>query len=393
LSSQIPASAFVSSRYRLAVLLLVVVVAGTSQGLLLPLLSILLERSGVSPELNGINSAALYIGVFCTMFVVEKPVMRFGYKKVMIAGILLVTAAMLLFPVKQSLALWFVCRLLVGIGDSSLHFATQLWIVSSSPADRRGRYISLYGMAYGVGFSLGPLGINLLHWGAAVPFAVNAMFFAVVLFLVLRIPNEWPERAARNETGPGRFQTTYRLAWFALIPSMLYGIMEASMNSSFPLYAIRIHLGQEWISFLLLSLGLGGLLLQLPLGIWSDKIGRKPVLMACGLAGALLFFAIPAAGSHAAALVVLFALAGGVVGSFYSLGLAYAADVMPRAILPAANVIASIHFSIGSILGPSLGGYGIRYVSAHSVFWFLGSAFLVFAVLGFFYRPQIRIPE
>ncbi|MFD2612243.1 MFS transporter [Paenibacillus gansuensis] len=381
-------SGSVSPRFRLIVLLLVVVVAGMSQGLLLPLLSILLERYGVSSDINGLNSTALYIGIFFTMFFIEKPVLRFGYKKVILAGIVLVTVTTMLFPVSQALWFWFILRLLVGIGDSSLHYATQLWIVSSSPADRRGRYISFYGMAYGVGFSIGPLGINLLHYGEAVPFLVSSLFFAIVILLVFKLPDELPVKGEKSGAGENRYVKTYRLAWFALIPGLLYGFMEASMNSNFPLYGLRIDLTQEWISILLPAFGAGSLILQLPLGIWSDRVGRKPVLMLCGAAGAILFFAIPAAGDRTYLLLVLFILAGGVVGSFYSLGLAYAADILPRQILPAANVIASIHFSLGSILGPLLGGYGIRYISNDSIFLFLGSAFLAFSLLGLLFRKK-----
>ncbi|MCR2802750.1 MFS transporter [Paenibacillus soyae] len=388
MSSPSIASALPLSKFRLIALLLVVIVAGMSQGLLLPLLSILLEDAGVSSDMNGVNSAAMYIGIFCTMFFVEKPVSRFGYKRVIVAGITLVTICTLLFPLSQSLAVWFVLRLLVGVGDSSLHYATQLWIVSSSPPDRRGRYISLYGMSYGIGFSLGPLGINLLPLGRAVPFVVTAAFFAIVLLMVLRMNNEFPERAPKEETRENRFFRTYRIAWFVLIPGFLYGLMESSMNSNFPLYGLRIELSHHWISLLLLAFGSGSLILQLPLGIWSDRIGRKPILIACGVVGALAFLAIPAAGGEIALLFLLFMIAGGVVGSFYSLGLAFAADLLPKPILPAANVIASIHFSIGSILGPTLGGFGIRYLSIHSIFLFLGAAFLVFALLGFIFRPS-----
>lgn len=390
MSSDIITSASQNFRYRLIALLLVVVVAGMSQGLLLPLLSIMLEDSGVSSDMNGMNSAAMYIGIFCTMFFIEKPVIRFGYKKVILVGITLVTLASVLLPFTESLAIWFVLRLLVGVGDSALHYTTQLWIVSSSPANGRGKYISLYGMAYGLGFSLGPLGINLLPLGRAVPFLVTSLFFVGVLLLVLRINNEIPEQTKKGVSSENRFVATYRVAWFVLIPGLLYGLMEASMNSSFPLYGMRIDLDQHWISLLLLSFGIGALILQLPLGILSDKIGRKPVLIVCGFAGSIIFYAVPSAENNVAMLFVLFTIAGGVVGSFYSLGLAYAADILPRTILPAANVIASIHFSIGSIMGPTLGGYGMRYISDNSIFLFLGTAFLIFALLGFKFRPKMK---
>lgn len=387
MTSGVIASESSSFRYRLTILLLAVVVGGMSQGLLLPLLSIMLEQSGVSSDANGMNSAALYIGVFCTMFFIERPVMRYGYRNVIVAGIAVVSVAGLLFPLVDSLAVWFVLRLLVGAGDSALHYTTQLWIVSSSPAQARGKYISFYGMAYGIGFSLGPLGINLLPLGRAVPFLVTGAIFIVVLLLVLRLDNEFPERNKREAAQGNRFMITYRAAWFVLIPGLLYGLMEASMNSSFPLYGLRIGLEGHWISLLLLAFGVGSLVLQLPLGMLSDRIGRKPVLIVCGLTGAFAFLAIPAAGSQVAALFLLFALAGGVVGSFYTLGLAYAADILPRPMLPTANVIASIHFSVGSMLGPALGGFGIRYVSVHSIFLILGAAFLVFSLLGFVFRP------
>ncbi|MFC4778422.1 MFS transporter [Paenibacillus sp. GCM10023252] len=378
----------VSARYQFVVLFLVVMVAGLSQGLLLPLLSILLDQSGVSADRNGMNSAALYIGVFCTMFFIEKPVQRFGYRKVILAGIVLVTAAMLLFPVGKSLTVWFILRLLVGVGDSALHYSTQLWIVSTSPADRRGTYISLYGMSYGTGFSLGPLGLNLLPLGEAVPFLVSSGLFLLVLLLVIRLPNQKPERVKEGTAQQNRYIRTYKLAWFVLIPGFLYGFLEASMNSTFPLYGLRIGLSQAWLSVLLLAFGVGSLILQLPLGMWSDRIGRKPVLIGCGVIGSIVFFLIPAAGDHRLLLMLLFVVGGGMVGSFYSLGLAYAADVLPRPILPAANVIASIHFSLGSIIGPGLAGLGMRYVSLSSLFVFLGAAFGLFALLGFAYKPR-----
>lgn len=386
MSSSIAASESSSFRYRLTILLLAVVVAGMSQGLLLPLLSIMLERSGVSSDMNGLNSAAMYIGIFCTMFFIERPVKRYGYRNVIVAGIAIVSMAGILFPLTESLAVWFVLRLLVGVGDSALHYTTQLWIVSSSPAEGRGKYISFYGMAYGIGFSVGPLGINLLPLGRAVPFLTTSAIFVIVLLLVLQLRNEYPERIKRDAARENRFMSTYRIAWFVLIPGLLYGLMESSMNSSFPLYGLRIGLEGHWISLLLLAFGVGSLVLQLPLGMLSDRIGRKPVLIVCGLTGALAFLAIPAAGSQVAVLFLLFAIAGGVVGSFFTLGLAYAADILPRAMLPTANVIASIHFSIGSMMGPTLGGYGIRYVSVHSIFLFLGAAFLLFSLLGFGFR-------
>ncbi len=133
---------------------------------------------------------------------------------------------------------------------------------------------------------------------------------------------------------------------------------------------------------LLLSVGIGSLILQLPLGALSDKIGRKPVMLCCGTIGALVFLAVPLAGGYVPGMLIAFAAAGGLVGSFYSLGLAYAADCLPKQALPTANMIASIHFSVGSILGPYLGGMGIQHVALPSMFYLLGGMFALFVLSG-----------
>ncbi|MCM3267945.1 MFS transporter [Paenibacillus elgii] len=373
-------------------LITVVIIAGMNQGLLLPLLTLLLDKTGVSTGVNGLNAAALYIGTFATMFWIEKPVRRFGYKPVIVGGILIVLVALILFPSFPDFWVWLVLRFMVGVGDSGLHYATQLWIVSRSPADKRGRYISLYGMAYGAGFSLGPLGINLLPYGMWAPFLATMLCTVVSLMFVSRLPNALPETVKRE---PGAqavttYPAVFRLAWYALLTSFLYGYMESSMNSNFPAYGLRIGMSDAWISLLLPVIGIGSLILQLPLGVWSDRWGRKPILMAAGLIGGAAFAAVPFASQGNLLLVlILFGLAGGLVGSFFTLGLAYAADVVPKAVLPRTNVIASVLFSIGSITGPNIGGFSMQYFSVHSMFYWLGGAYVLFALLGLWFRPKV----
>ena len=385
-----PASSFGNLTF--VTLILAVIVAGLSQGLLLPLLTIWLEQRGVSAEINAFNSAALYIGVFGTMFVVERPVRRFGYKPVLVTGMLLVIGATMLFAVTESLILWFILRLLVGIGDSALHYVSQLWIVSDSPLDRRGRNISLYGMAYGLGFTIGPLAIHLLRFGDAVPILAVNLLFAAVFLLVLKLQNEKPFEAEDKPAAhkvENRFARVYRLAWFPLLTSFLYGYMEASMNGNFPIYGLRTGFSSSDIAILLPLIGAGSLILQLPLGIWSDRIGRKPILLVCGFAGAAAFLGIPFAGTNMWVVGALLLAAGGAIGSFYSLGLAYAADLLPRSILPSANVIASIHFSLASLIGPNAGGWLLQHVSLASLFFTIGGVYAAFVLAGLWFKGSM----
>ncbi len=361
--------------------------AGLSQGMLLPLLSILLEEQGVSASVNGLNSAALYIGSFAMTLAAERLVGVVGFKKLLIGGLVMVMIALPLFPLIPGIGIWFVLRMIVGAGDSALNYVAQLWVLLVTPAEKRGRNLSLYGMSYGIGFSIGPLGIGLVDYGDYVPFVGLAALFLIVLILVLRyLPEYRPEREAQHSTGFGRFPRIYRYAWFALIPAFLYGYMEASLNGNFPVYGLRIGLSKEDIALLLLCIGIGGLILQLPLGMLSDRFGRRPILIAAGICGGLLFVLVPLAGTNLWANLALFLVAGGLVGSFYSLGMAYAADLLPRGLIPSANVVASFHFSIGSMAGPGIGGYGMQHGSPFLLFWIMGGAYVLFGMMGFFFR-------
>lgn len=372
-----------SSSWQFVILVTVVMFTGLSQGMLLPLLTIFLERMGVPSDLNGLNATALYVGTFGMMFLVERILAKVGFKRMLMGGLLVVTIALAMFPIFPSVGVWFVLRIIVGAGDSALHYATQLWAVTISPAHRRGRNISLYGMAYGVGFSMGPLGINLLEISDQAPFiAIISMFVLVMLVVWYKLPNRQSDAVNASDQPEQRYRRSYSWAWFALLPSFLYGYMEASMNSNFPIYALRIGLEEQSVASLLPFFGIGGLILQLPLGMLSDRVSRKAVLITCGLLGGIGFCLIPYAGADPLKLIILFMIVGGLVGSFFSLGLAYAADILPKAYLPSANVIASIHFSLGSLIGPNLGGLAIQHISLGSMFFILGAWYVLFSVAG-----------
>ncbi|MDP4087105.1 MAG: MFS transporter, partial [Bacillota bacterium] len=145
------------SYFQFWILVGIVAISGFSQGMLLPLIAVIFEKSGVSSSLNGLNATALYIGILLVSPFMELPLRKFGYKPVLITGSALVIMSLALFPLWKSFWFWFALRLVIGIGDHSLHFATQTWITSFSPKNKRGRNISLYGLFFGIGFAAGPL--------------------------------------------------------------------------------------------------------------------------------------------------------------------------------------------------------------------------------------------
>lgn len=144
-------------RFRFWILILLVMISGISQGMLMPLLAIILEQGGVSSAMNGLHATGLYLGVLIASPFMEKPMQKFGFKPIIVVGGLLVIISLALFPFWEALWFWFILRVAIGIGDNMLHFGTQTWITTTAEKNSRGRSISLYGMSFGLGFAIGPL--------------------------------------------------------------------------------------------------------------------------------------------------------------------------------------------------------------------------------------------
>lgn len=382
-------------RFRL--LVVIVGVAGLSQGLLIPLLATILEEQGISPSMNGISASALYLGILCTAPFCEPIVKRFGYKLVIVGGLVVVAGAIALFPIWKGFWAWTFLRFIVGVGDSFLHYATQLWITSTAIKSERGKRISQYGFCYGLGFGLGPLGLNLLYFGMNVPFLVMLTILGVVILFSFKLDSgyeEVSERSGQKNISSVKVTTIYKLGLIALFPALLYGFLEAAIAGNFPIYGLQEGVSKGWISILITSFVWGSLIFQVPMGILGDRWGRKRLLMSVCSIGAVGMVIIPFLVPNVYLLIIAFTLVGGLLGSLFSLGLAYMTDILPSRYLAKGNMIASVHFSIGSICGPYMGGIFIQYLGGGFLFTFIAALLVFFVLLAIFYRvPQLQKEE
>ncbi|MFC0557484.1 MFS transporter [Halalkalibacter alkalisediminis] len=378
-------------RLRFWILVSIVAISGFSQGMLLPLISIIFEQDGVSATLNGLNATALYIGILIISPFMEPPLRRYGYKPIILTGGLIVVIALALFPLWKTFWFWFFLRLCIGIGDNALHFGTQTWITSSTPKEQRGRNISIYGLFFGIGFAAGPLITPLVSINEALPFMISAGLCLVAWLFLFLLRNDFPEQALELSSfwdTASRFGKTLKYAWVALLPALGYGFLEASLNGSFPIYGLRIGLDVTQVSILLASFAFGGIVFQLPLGIVSDKYGRKRILSLILFFGSLSFFIASFLEQTIIGLTICLFLAGMLVGSTFSLGISYMTDLTPKSLLPTGNILCGIAFSLGSLLGPYLGGVFIQFIGGLSFFLIISTMlFVVFLAVTSFKKP------
>lgn len=376
---------------RFWILVSIVAISGFSQGMLLPLIAIIFEEDGLSSSLNGFHATGMYLGVLLISPFMERPLRRFGYKPIILVGGLAVVISLFLFPFWKSFWFWFVLRLIIGIGDHMLHFGTQTWITSFSPAHKMGRNISLYGLFFGLGFAAGPLMTRLVEINESLPFIVASILSLVAWSTLLLLKNDFPEQTTESNSFFGtfkRFGQVFKYAWVAFLPPFGYGFMEASLNGNFPVYALRTGIEVSAVSLILPAFAVGSIIFQLPLGILSDRLGRKNILLIVMLLGFGCFTAAGLLQESVIGLFVCFFIAGMLVGSTFSLGISYMSDLLSRELLPAGNLMCGIFYSIGSLCGPFIGGLVIQFFRGGSFLYVISGMllFIFFALVIF--QPQ-----
>ncbi|MCY8089003.1 MFS transporter [Bacillus sonorensis] len=361
------------TRFHFFILVLIVSISGFSQGMLLPVISVIFEQEGHSAALNGLHATGLYIGVLLASPFMEAPLRRLGFKPLIVIGGIMVGVSLFSFTLIQSYIVWFFLRLLIGIGDHMLHFSTQTWVTTLSSEKNRGRNISLYGLSFGLGFAAGPFLTPLAEISPSLPFIVSGVFSLMAWLFIFFLKNDFPEKSTSDTRGDNslkRFFQAFLLGWIAFLPTFGYGFLETALNGNFPVYALRSGISVEGVSIILPAFAIGSIVFQYPLGILSDKFGRRNVLLVILAIGAGCFFAAGLSDSVPLVAACFFA-AGMAVGSTFSLGISFMADLLPKPLLPAGNLMCGITFSFGSIFGPIAGGWYMQTFENGNLFYLI----------------------
>ncbi|WP_051271600.1 MFS transporter [Shimazuella kribbensis] len=369
--------------------LFLVTIFGITQGFLVPVISTMLEQMHLSPSVNGISAAMLYVGMLFSMMFYSKLISRWGYRNTIILGIVILLASMILFSFTKGIWWWSILRFFVGIGSNIALLSCQVWVIATVDPAHKGKRLSQFGLMYGLGFGLGPLGMNILSFGYFVPFVIIISLLVIGLIISLRLTKGHADFAASNKgqtSLPTSYKTAYKLGFLAMIPMLLYGILEVALSGNFPVYGLKLGLTQGEISLLITTFIWGSLIFQMPLGMLGDKIGRRNLLRILCSLGGLGMILVPLVGNHFIGLFLILGLSGGLVGSLFSLGLAYMDDILPAHLLPKGSALCSIHYSLGSIIGPYLGGSLMQYMGINTLFYFLGSTLVGFVILTFLFR-------
>lgn len=158
-------------------------------GFIIPLIPDYITRFGGAPALAGLLAAVYALGQFFAAPIVGRLSDKYGRKPLLLFSIGGTFLSLLLLGFSRSLVLVFVARLLDGLTGGNITVA-QSYIVDITDEKNRARGLGLIGMAFGLGFILGPLFGGLLSvYGLAVPaFVAAGIAFLNLLLITFKLP-------------------------------------------------------------------------------------------------------------------------------------------------------------------------------------------------------------
>ncbi|WP_053239667.1 MFS transporter [Pleomorphomonas koreensis] len=329
---------------------------GTSLSLGMPLLAVILEQRGHSGSVIGLVTVAAGVAALLSTPFVPVLTRRFGAAWVLLMAVVLGTATFPLFYLFDSIAVWFVLRFIFSLCLNTAFIVSEFWINALAPAAKRGFVMGVYATILSVGFAAGPAILSVVGSEGWLPFAIGTGLMALS---ILPIIAGFKADPPMHEGTGGNFLHFLTVVPLATLAAFTVGAVESSVMSFSPVYGLRLGYSEQVAALLVMAAALGNIVAQLPLGMLSDRMDRRRLLLYVALGGIASALATAAVSSDWRLLMPVIGLWGGLVSGLYAVGLTHLGARLSGADLASANAAFVFMYSAGMLVGPGLTGVGM----------------------------------
>jgi MFS family permease len=297
-----------------------VTAVGIGLSLSIPLLSLEMERMGVSGAMIGLNTALS--GIACIIIVpfVPRLAARLGVLTLLWLSIAVAILSFVSFKVFFDFAWWFPLRFLFASAFGTLFVLSEYWINAAAPPHRRGLVMGVYAAVLAIGFAIGPAALKIVGTSGWPPYLAGAALYALAALPLVAARGLSPALEGRAKRSILSFILAAPVATLA---ALVFGAAETGGFALLPIYGLRLGFDADDAAFLVSVLALGTVAFQIPIGLLSDRVDRRYVLVAAGLAGTLGAVLIPLAAGHGLAFYGTLFVWSGLIGALYTVGLAH----------------------------------------------------------------------
>ncbi len=326
-------------------------IGGIGFGLITPATVLLLELNKAPAAITGCITMIGYLSVVIFSPITGYLVNKFNIKKILSTGLIIWSIGAFAHILWYIYPLLYFIKFFMGIGGTMIFVSTEIVINYYSQESNRGKNINLYAVILSIGIALGSLLIWSVKIALWVPFVLGALImffvflFQVFLFEEIRI-NTNPKEILKMPIS--------EMPLLSIASAVLYGFFESSIIVVIPIYGLRNLFNVDQVSYFLASFVIGGIVLLYFIGLLSDKVDRKKLLLFISLflSGANV---LPSVIFNFLLLIIIFFFIDGMVPSMYTVGLSYTIEKVERKFMSRANGYFIMMYGLGTIAGPFLG--------------------------------------
>ena len=371
---------FTSKRQQsLAGVIAAMAVVNLVYGISFPLLALVLDSQSVSKSLIGLSTIVQAAAILAIAPFAPGLMTRFTPSKLMQAMTVALAVLFIIAGLYPNVWFWFPLRLIIGAATALLWIASEALINELAVERWRGRIIAIYASVGAAGFALGPLLLIVTGPVGMTPFVTTSVMTLLAGLPLFFVTHRGLEYSDSENNGIWK---VFLLAPVIMLANVVYAAGAESLITFFPLYGMHLGMTIEFALGLMTIVGVGGMILALPLGWVADHVNRMGMLVLILLLTMSALLAFPYALQQEPWLVFLFMFGfGGVEGMIYTLGVVLIGERFKGGQLAAATTAFSACWGAGTMLGPLLVGIGMDQFGNSAMVYVIVALFAIYLPL------------
>ncbi|MEX0320072.1 MAG: MFS transporter [Ruegeria sp.] len=311
--------------------------------------------------------SAYFVGFLGGSRLAPEMIRRVGHVRVFAALASFISAVMIMYPLLADPIAWSLGRVVIGFCFSGVYVTAESWLNNAANNENRGQALSLYMIVQMIGI-VSAQGLMLVGDPAGYEtFVIASILVSISFAPILLSISPTP---AFDTAKPMTLKQLMDISPLGCVGMFLLGGIFSAQFGMAAVYGAQANLTLPQISIFVASFYVGAMLLQYPLGWFSDRMDRRFLILLVGVvggSGALIgmFF-----GGQFPMLLVAAFMIGGMSNPLYSLLIAYTNDYLGHEDMAAASGGLVFINGLGAIAGPVITG------------WLMGDG--VFGPSGFF---------
>lgn len=330
-------------------------------------LPVWLAHQGLDAPRAGLFAAAQWAGMFVGLLFAPRLIERIGSKLTVSLGL---AASLIAYASFGALSwpAWMLPGMLTGLGIGLRWIANETWLYSLVPADKSGKVVGVHETLIA---SAGVLAPALAVYGGVsgtlvfVSGSLLTLAAAVPLWLTR---SSAPQAVLQPQVARGKRLELGPTVCLGLVTIAVGGIGDGALYGLFPVFADSRGLTAAQTATMLACFGIGGMVLQFPVGWLADRAGLAATVIVCALTSTAAIVAFSFAPSASLAYFGAALLLGGMNSAYITLGM-YAAACSDKQAITRNMRVLSLAFTACSIAGPLFAGSAMKVLGNDLLMW------------------------